>query len=281
MTPNSISLPYFDILLQKLDTGISALDLAFGRHVHWGFWPQAKSALGTPEDFAAAAELLSKKVYLAAGVQSGQKVLDAGCGFGGTLASMNENLSPIDLNGLNIDPRQIERAKRKIEVRPGNSLHFFEGDACAMPFPDQTFDAVTAVECIFHFPDRRKFFSEVRRVLKPGGKFAISDFVPRPFFRSIAASRWVRRSLEPLFGPVQMNYTLKNYRELAAKTGFTPTLEEDITAGTIPTYPFLRKLEPALASTEAPKQWGGRGVEWLSRREWIGYWILAWELKKT
>jgi ubiquinone/menaquinone biosynthesis C-methylase UbiE len=270
------SLPYFDVLLQKLDSGISALDLAFGRHVHWGCWPDPKRATGTPEDFAAAAELLSKKVYGAAGVGSGQKVLDAGCGFGGTLASLNENFAPIDLTGLNIDPRQIARARGKVQARPGNKLHFVEGDACAMPFPDRSFDVVLAVECIFHFPDRKKFFAEVQRVLKPGGTFAISDFVPRRFFRPYTASRFAKDMLAPLFGPVQMSYTLKDYGELAAATGFTPLFEEDITAGTVPTYPFLRQLKPALDSDEAPNDWGSYGAEWVSRLGWIGYWILAW-----
>jgi ubiquinone/menaquinone biosynthesis C-methylase UbiE len=273
-----ISLPYFDILLERLDRGIPALDLAFGRHVHWGYWPRPQEAEKTPEDFAAAAELLSKKVYAAAQVRPGLKILDAGCGFGGTLASLNENFSPLDLTGLNIDPRQIARAESKVRPRPGNSLRFVEGNACALPFPDASFDAVLAVECIFHFPDRKKFFSEARRVLKPGGTLAISDFVPRRFLRGYTASRLAKGLIAPLFGPVAMDYTLADYRKLAATAGFSPLLEEDITAGTVPTYPFLRKLRSALGVDKIQNDWGGYGAEILTRLGWLGYWIFSWRV---
>lgn len=275
----SVSLPYFDILLSQLDSGIPALDLAFGRHVHWGFWEDPRRATGTPEDFAEAAERLSQKVYRAARVREGEKVLDAGCGFGGTLASLNENFSNLDLTGLNIDARQIARAKTKFQARAGNRLQYAEGDACAMPFPDDAFDAVLAVECIFHFPDRRKFFSEARRVLKPGGRLAICDFLPGKLFRRFTASQGMQRSLAPIFGPMKMNYTLSDYRALAEETGFAAEEETDITPGTIPTYPFLRSLQKIIGPAGGSHPWAGYSTEWVGRLGWLKYYVLSWRLK--
>ena len=271
-----ISLPYFDILLERLDTGIIALDHAFGRHVHWGYWPDPSRSTGTSENFAEAAEALSRQVYQAAGVKNDQTYLDAGCGFGGTLASLNENFTGMKLTGLNIHPRQIARAEKKIQARSGNTLRFVAGDACAMPFPDASFDVISAVECIFHFPSRRDFFAQAHRVLKPGGTLAICDFLPKRFFRWYLRTNSARQSMAKLFGPVQMDHTLGDYRQLAAASGFKALVEKNITRNTIPTYPFLRKLTPEWAPDVDPKDWGGRKAEWVSRLGLLEYWVLAW-----
>lgn len=270
-----IKLPYFDLLLERLDRGNAALDQAFGRHVHWGYWADPRRAKRTPEDFAQAAEALSQKVWKAALLKNGMSVLDAGCGFGGTLASLNENFSGMDLVGLNIDPRQIERAKRKVFAQSGNVIRFVQGDACAMPLEAGYFDAVLAVECIFHFPSREEFFAEAYRVLKPGGILALCDFVPRRWLRPVTGSRLTQKLLDPLFGKCQMNHSLQDYRRLGRDAGFVSLWEEDITRQTIPTYPFLRKFQGALIGPEVRNQMGGLVSEWLSRFRWLRYMVLA------
>src|SRR5687768_13614866 len=98
--------PYFDVLLERLDEGDARACTAFGRHVHWGWWPDPDQASGTPEDYAAAAERMCHKVCAAAGVGEGMRVLDVGCGLGGTIASLNERFSDLDMVGVNIGPCQ-------------------------------------------------------------------------------------------------------------------------------------------------------------------------------
>ncbi|HIK09508.1 MAG TPA: class I SAM-dependent methyltransferase [Oscillatoriaceae cyanobacterium M33_DOE_052] len=274
----TVNLPYFDSLLEELGKENPELKQAFGRHVHWGYWPEPRNADGSVADFAKAAERLSEKVCAAGGVQNGLRILDAGCGFGGTIALMNERFSPINLVGLNIDARQLTRAQEQVLPRPNNTIEFVQGDACAMPFEDNSFDIVFAVECIFHFPSREKFFQEARRVLRPGGKLALCDFVAlelvNPIFKTVGKS--FGNSIYRTYGQVKSDFTASDYRQLAAKTGFKASFMEDITPNTVPTYPVVRQVQRTHNQAEIEKVTAM--AEWLARLGWVRYQIWAFDV---
>ena len=245
MSKTNVNLPYFDGLLEQIRQGDSDVIAAFGRHVHWGYWGDPAKADGSVADFARAAEELSRRVCDAAGVKDGMRILEVGCGFGGTLGSLNDRFSNLELVGLNIDDRQLARAREQVQPRNNNRVEFILADACEIPFADSSFDAVIAVECIFHFPSRARFFSEARRVLRSPGNLALSDFVPQawalPFIK--LSKPLLKSSVTKVFGYVDGDFTLDNYRHLARETGFVPRLEEDITVNTMPTYPALRSMQ--------------------------------------
>lgn len=235
-------LPYFDHLLSELARGNQALNTSFGRHVHWGLWDDPRAATGTDEDYARAAENLTVQLCTLAQMADGQRVLDAGCGFGGTIASLNAQLQHMDMTGLNIDPRQLARAREQVHARGDNRIAFIEGDACALPFPDASFDRVLAVECIFHFPSREKFFQEAQRVLKPGGILALSDFIPSPLFvpvTSLVNSKFFEKY--NVYGHSDVSTTRAGYARLAARTGFAVPAMRDVTRNTLPTYDYLHR----------------------------------------
>lgn len=273
--PAKIPLPYFDILLEQLSLGNADMQQIFGRHVHWGYWPDPGKADGSVEDFAIAAEQLSQRMFEVAGVKEGDRVLDVGCGFGGTIASLNEKFQNLQLTGLNIDARQIARANQTIQPLANNQISFVEGDACQLPFPDASVDVVLAVECIFHFPSRAKFFQEARRVLRPGGHLAISDFVSTPVFYTL--QKLLSNSGKPLsqsvYGRVDTFFTAKDYKALAQETNFAVTCHDDITHNTLPSYPVVCQAFDQIGKSAASRATSAVGL--ISRLGLLRYQILG------
>ena len=240
MGTQSANPPYFDGLFQRLANDDAGTVAAFGRHVHWGYWSQPPPATCSAEEYGEAAERLCRAVCDAAGIHGGARILDVGCGFGGTIASLNERFSQLQLTGVNIDPRQLERAARMVVPRNGNSIEWLAADAARIPLDDAGFDVLLAVECVFHF-DRPGFFAEAGRLLRPGGSLTLSDFVPSERaleyldavdFADNEAVRWS-------YGEIDLTCSLNRYRELAAANGLVLRKAIDITENTLPTYDFL------------------------------------------
>ncbi len=242
MTEDSPNPPYFDVLFSRIAAGDQDAVTAFGRHVHWGCWDQPATATGTAADYQQAAERLCQRVMEVAEIQHHQRLIDVGCGFGGTIASVNKRFDGMTMTGINIDRRQLQRAAELVTARGGNTIDWITADAADLPVPDSSCDRVLAVECIFHF-DRDRFFAEAARVLRSGGRLTISDFVPEQRtaefmadadFAGGEAIRWT-------YGNVDMTCTLSRYRQLATACGLKLTTVADITEQTLPTYEFLQR----------------------------------------
>jgi ubiquinone/menaquinone biosynthesis C-methylase UbiE len=268
-----IKLPYFDYLLSLLNAGNEVVAKSFGRHVHWGYWQHPKSASLTTEDFQQAAENLSEQVCLAAHLANGLQVLDVGCGFGGTVALINERYCDMQLVGLNIDERQLARARATITPQATNTIEFQQGNACALPFADNSFDVIVAVECIFHFPSREQFFKEAYRVLKPQGYLALSDFLPSAALAPVAKMNWFGH----FYGYCNLDYRSKDYRQLAQNTGFKTLIERDITKNTLPTYAYLQQMAQQQGIKHKTARVETTVVSLLSHLRLLHYYIYGWQ----
>jgi len=125
-------------------------------------------------EFDGAQRKLNEILLSMASLQDGLDILDVGCGFGGTLETINEQRSHCRLTGVNIDSRQLALCNQ-IPATNYNSLDWVQADACHLPFNDNSFDRLLCFEAMFHFPSRRQFFMEASRILRPGGIMVASD----------------------------------------------------------------------------------------------------------
>lgn len=232
--------PYFDGLFQRLASDDAGAAAAFRRHVHWGYWHEPPPTTCTPNEYEAAAEQLCRVIFDAAEIRDGLRIVDVGCGFGGTIASLNEQFSNLELVGINIDSRQLARAAALVQPRAGNTIEWLQADAAHLPLADASCDVVLAVESAFHF-DRPGFFAAASRLLKPGGNLTLSDFIPSERaleyldsidFSADEAVRWT-------YGKIDLTYSLSRYQALAETHNFTLSKAIDITPNTLPTYDFL------------------------------------------
>jgi len=98
------------------------------------------------------------------------KVLELGCGPAHMWKECSDRIpSDWDITLSDLSSGMLDSAWRNLVVT-GRSYRFKEIDAQEIPFEDETFDAVIANFMLYHVPDRPKALSEIKRVLKPGGK---------------------------------------------------------------------------------------------------------------
>jgi ubiquinone/menaquinone biosynthesis C-methylase UbiE len=274
----ALALPYFDDLLGQIArTPDSSLAKAFQRHVHWGYYVSPDGADDSLDAYLVAAESMAERVCQAARVRNGLRILDVGCGVGGTIAHMNEHLSGCQFVGLNIEERQLAVARESVKPQSGNTVEFVQGDACAMPFADGQFDVVMAVECIFHFPSRKTFFGEARRVLRPGGTLAVSDFVVdgEKLDELVAWTESSGSDQGSYFGTTSRIPSSDTYARLGRTKGFAQLSDVDITSETMPTYLFLKKLYRDNGIPGGVE--GTAYFEETARRGFIQYRVLSFE----
>jgi phosphatidylethanolamine/phosphatidyl-N-methylethanolamine N-methyltransferase len=122
----------------------------------------------------------------------GDKVLDVGVGTGLTLPLYPAYCHVV---GIDLSVSMLAQARKKVEKMGLSNVTLMEMDACALKFPDNTFDYVVATHIISVVPEPKKVIEEMKRVTKPGGKFIIvNHFVSnKPWMAK------VENTLDPVF----------------------------------------------------------------------------------
>ena len=110
--------------------------------------------------------------------------LEIGCGAGVGAEVIAEQFGARKVIAADIDPEQIELARKNLMPGLKEKIEFKVEDAMALDEPDETFDAVFSFGVLHHMEDWRKAVREISRVLKRGGEFFFEEPF-RPFLRNV------------------------------------------------------------------------------------------------
>lgn len=120
--------------------------------------------------------VLTRQIPELAGMKAGERVLDVCCGTGGLTISYAER--GLIATGLDLDPRVIKIADRRVARRGLTNVNFHTGSAVEMPFPDNSFDHASITMGLHELtrPDRDEIISEMKRVVCSQGTLTFLDY---------------------------------------------------------------------------------------------------------
>ncbi len=133
-------------------------------------WTDAERVAAYIALFAPASDQIVPAMVAASGAGPGRRVLDVCSGHGNVTQALAA--TGAEVTGLDFSPAMVVAARERVPA-----AEIVEGDAQAMPFEDQSFDAVTCNVGLGHIPDQAKAVAEIARVLRPGGVAALSSWV--------------------------------------------------------------------------------------------------------
>jgi tocopherol O-methyltransferase len=158
---------YYDV---SEDHYIYYWDLNQSHALHYGYWDA-----GT-KTFREALENINQVLSYKADITEGTKVLDAGCGVGGSSIWLAKNKKAV-VTGITLSTKQAARANAYAQKNQLKNLVQFEvQDYTQTKFNAETFDVVWAIESVCHAENKESFIQEAFRILKPGGRLIMADF---------------------------------------------------------------------------------------------------------
>ncbi|MEE9339579.1 MAG: methyltransferase domain-containing protein [Methylococcaceae bacterium] len=137
-------------------------------HLHYGFWEEG---IKTHEESLVNT---TKTVLNALDIQKGDRILDAGCGVGGSSRYLLDNYDA-SVVGITYSDLLLKNAIKYSKRYDPSKIEFHFMDYTNTEFKDESFDKIFAIESVCYAKDKHDFIKEAYRILKPGGKLVVVD----------------------------------------------------------------------------------------------------------
>ena len=208
------------------------------RAIHFGYYDEKHLS------HSSALENMNRVMAKEAGISASDRVLDAGCGQGGSSLWLAENVGchvvGITLVPHQVDVARIESKKRNLE----DKLNFDIKDYTETGFKDESFSVIWACESVCHSKEKIAFYLEAFRLLKPGGRLVMAEYIRQS--RNLNSSdelvlnQWCDGWSMPDLDTWEEH--LKNLTDI----GFVHIKNEDITNNVRPSLKRLFKMSDLL-----------------------------------
>ena len=190
----------------------------WGEHIHHGYWIRGDESKETAQ-----IQLIDHLAQLA-NIKTGSRILDVGCGFGGSSLYLAKRYDA-HVTGITISPVQVQMAK-DAAAETNLDVSFLLMDAENMHFA-QPFDLLWSVESISHYHDPRNFFASATKLLKPGGYFALTDWFQR---ENLSAAN-KKKFIAPIErGMMVKLHKMNDYHDFLVSSGLYVVHQQDLTA---------------------------------------------------
>lgn len=136
--------------------------------LHYGLWERGTKDIN--EALLNTNKFMAREVR----VKPGDRILDAGCGIGGSSIWLAKNFD-VNVIGITISKTQLQKARELSKTKLLGKTGFFLKDFLRTGFPNNSFDVVWAIESVCHAERKRDFMEEAYRILKPGGRLIVAD----------------------------------------------------------------------------------------------------------
>jgi MPBQ/MSBQ methyltransferase len=243
------------------------LEYFWGEHIHLGYYSTdaQRRAIwrGDKEAFVDAKLVFVDEMLGWSGADlapPGTRVLDVGCGIGGTSRHLAARHPAAAVTGITLSPKQRDRAAALAAERGLGNVDFCVMDALAMDFPDASFDVVWACESGEHMPDKGAYVREMARVLRPGGTLVLATWCQREETPAAPLSADDRARLQFLYDEWAHPFFVskEEYGRLAGGAGLGGVTLADWTAPTIASWRhsvWVGVWDPWVVVRAGPRLW--------------------------